>query len=127
MGKIKDMSWLLQVTENSSFMDINKLMLMSASRRKFTEEEKLEILHQASQLGITEVLRKHNLSYSVFTRWKQKFIEQGVSTIGPHYSNTEMKLLLEENTRLKRIIADQALALELKNEELRRLGSFSNK
>jgi putative transposase len=127
MGKIKDMSWLLEVTENSSFMDINKLMLMSASRRKFTEEEKLEILHQASQLGITEVLRKHNLSYSVFTRWKQKFIEQGVSTIGPHYSNTEMKLLLEENTRLKRIIADQALALELKNEELRRLGSFSNK
>jgi putative transposase len=126
-AEIKDMSWLQEVTENSSFMDINKIMLMSASRRKFTDEEKLEILRQASQSGITEVLRKHNLSYSVFTRWKQKFIEQSFISGGAHFTSTEMKLLQEENSRLKRIIADQALALELKNEELRRLSSSSNK
>jgi len=93
---------------------------MSATRRKFTDEEKLEILHQASQSGITEVLRKHNLSYSVFTRWKQKFMDQGINP-GVSHVNAEMKLLLEENMRLKKIIADQALALELKNEEVRRL------
>ena len=33
--------------------------LMSAIRRIFTDEEKLEILHQANHIGITEVLRKH--------------------------------------------------------------------
>ncbi len=99
---------------------------MSATRRIFTDEEKLEILHQASQSGITEVLRKHNLSYSVFTRWKQKFMEQGINPNASHV-NTEMKLLLEENIRLKKIIADLALALELKNEELKRLNSSSNR
>src|SRR5438309_4224805 len=108
------------VTANPSFMVINKPVLMSATRRIFTDEEKLEILHQASQSGITEALRKHNLSYSVFTRWKQKFMEQGILPGAAHF-NSEMKLLQEENIRLKKIIADQALALELKNEELKRL------
>ena len=104
-----------------------KPSLMSAIRRKFTDEEKLDILHEASESGISEALRKHHLSYSVFTRWKQKFIEQGILRGGPHLNSTEMKLLQEENTRLKKIIADQALALELKNEELRRLSSLSNR
>jgi len=108
-------------------MVIHNPALMSAIRRSFTDEEKLEILHQANQIGITEVLRRHHLSYSVFTRWKQKFMEKGMLPSGSHVTNTEMKLLLEENTRLKKIIADQALALELKNEELRRLHSSSNK
>ena len=114
------------LTANPSFMVIYKPALMSATRRKFTDEEKLEILHQASQSGITEVLRKHNLSYSVFTRWKQKFMDQGINP-GVSHVNAEMKLLLEENMRLKKIIADQALALELKNEELRRVSSLANK
>src|SRR3954469_13706684 len=101
--------------------------LMSAIRRNFTDEEKLDILHQANQSGITEILRKYHLSYSVFTRWKQKFMEKGILPNSSYVSNTEMKLLLEENTRLKKIIADQALALELKSEELRRLSSLANK
>jgi putative transposase len=100
---------------------------MSAIRRKFTDEEKLDILHEASESGITEALRKHSLSYSVFTKWKQKFIEQGIFRSGSHHSNTELKLLQEENIRLKKIIADQALALELKNEELRRLNSMNSR
>jgi putative transposase len=102
-------------------MVIYKPALMSATRRKFTEEEKLDILHQASHSGITEVLRKYNLSYSVFTRWKQKFMEQGTHPGNSHFNSTEIRLLQEENIRLKKIIADQALALELRNEELRRL------
>ena len=99
---------------------------MSAIRRKFTDDEKLDILQEARQSGITEVLRKHHLSYSVFTRWKQQFMEKGKLPGSSNISNTEIKLLQEENLRLKKIIADQALAMELKNEELRRLSSISN-
>jgi putative transposase len=107
-------------------MVIHNPALMSAIRRKFTDEEKLDILHQAQLSGITEILRKHHLSYSVFTRWKQQFIDKGILSGGSQVVNTEMRLLQEENTRLKRIIADQALALELKNEELKRISSLHN-
>ncbi len=100
---------------------------MSTIRRKFTDEEKLEILQEAQQAGIIKVLRKHKLSYSVFSRWKQQFIEKDILPGAVQAINTEMRLLKEENTRLKRIIADQALSLELKNEELRRRSSLHEK
>src|SRR6516225_5503614 len=56
---------------------LKKMIYMSAQRRRFSLEEKLEILQQAKQSGITAVLRRHNLSYSVFHRWKEKLTEKG--------------------------------------------------
>ena len=90
---------------------------MSAQRRRFSDEEKLNVLQQAGQHGISNILRHHNLSYSVFTRWKKQFIEKGINPVG---LKSEQVLLQEENARLKKIIADLALSLELKNEELKK-------
>ena len=39
-------------------------------------------------------------------------------------TRSELKLLNEENMRLKKIIADQALQLERKDEELRKINSL---
>ncbi|MFL5741947.1 MAG: transposase [Flavisolibacter sp.] len=97
---------------------------MTAQRRKFTDDEKLNVLHQAGQQGISHILRHYNLSYSVFARWKHNFLSQGIDPIG---AKTENKLLLEENICLKKIIADLALSLELKKEELKRMQSLSEK
>ena len=95
---------------------------MSAPRRRFTVEQKLEILQQARQSGIIAALRSHNLSYSVFHRWKEKLTEQGreesQNKLGDHV-NSRLKELSEENILLKKIIANQAMLLELKEEELR--------
>lgn len=41
---------------------------MSKARRKFSVEQKLQIIQEADQHGITQTLRKHNLSDSVFLR-----------------------------------------------------------
>jgi putative transposase len=95
---------------------------MSAQRRRFSLEEKLEILQQAKQSGITAVLRRHNLSYSVFHRWKEKLTEKGKEEevrSAHNQVNTKLKELLEENSLLKKIIANQVMLLELKEEELR--------
>ena len=54
---------------------------MSKSRRSFSAWEKLSIINEADQLGITQTLRKHNLSHSVFRRWKESFNEGGVSNL----------------------------------------------
>lgn len=105
--------------------------MLTSSRRRFTDDQKLEILHQADKGGITAVLREHRLSYSVFARWRQKFV-QHVSTNAEamrevNKTRSELRLLNEENLRLKKIIADQALQLERKDEELRRINSLFRK
>jgi len=96
---------------------------MTSLRRKFTDEQKLEILREANKMGVTAVLRTHALSYSVFARWKQKFMRSDPNTQAhtiPNKTRSELKQLTEENIRLKKIIATQALELERKDEELRK-------
>lgn len=95
-----------------------------ATRRKFTDEEKLAILSQAHRAGITATLRHYNLSYSVFARWKQKFMSNDnnqQTTMTAYKTRSELKHLHNENSRLKKIIADQALELERKEEELKKI------
>jgi len=93
---------------------------MASPKRKFTDEQRLEILHQAKEMGITAVLRHHSLSYSVFARWREKFmmkddIKQGI--VSKSRGMSELRHYIEENTRLKKIIADLALERERKDEE----------
>lgn len=98
---------------------------MASQRRKFTDDQKLSILQEAEKMGVTAVLRSHNLSYSVFARWKLKYMKPDTYSNArgnflPGKARSELKLLKEENTRLKKIIADMALVLERKDEELRK-------
>jgi len=93
------------------------------TRRRFSDEQKLEILHEAEKLGITPVLRNHSLSYSVFAKWREKFARDHGSKQDSMLSSktrSELKQFIEENARLKKIIADQALELARKDEELRK-------
>ncbi|OQP38631.1 hypothetical protein A4H97_18070 [Niastella yeongjuensis] len=94
------------------------------SRRRFTEEQKIAILDQAMKKGITAVLREHNLSYSVFARWKQQLIKVEPSDQSYSKARSELKHLNEENMRLKKIIADLALELNKKEEELKKANSL---
>src|SRR4030095_447467 len=95
---------------------------MTSPKRKFTDEQRLEILQQAQQIGITTVLRHHSLSYSVFARWREKFMKNNgkQESISTNKARSELKQYREENTRLKKIIADLALELERKDEELKK-------
>ena len=97
---------------------------MALQRRKFTVEEKLRILEEAQTRGVTSVLRSYNLSYSVYVKWKQKFLQvQNINELKDSYVTTqlEIKKLQEENDRLKKIIAEQVLQLEFKEEEIRKI------
>jgi len=97
---------------------------MAKQRRTFSDEEKLNVLSQAGRFGISNTLRHYNISYSVFSRWRRNYMEKGINPIG---AKTELKHLLEENARLKKIIAEMALSMELKDEELRRIQAFNER
>jgi putative transposase len=95
---------------------------MSTKRRSWSVDQKLQIIQESDQYGVTETLRKHNVAQSLFHRWKREFNEQGLQGLRPRYHtvNPEVKQLQSENERLKRIIANQALELEFKTELLKK-------
>ena len=92
------------------------------NRRKFSSEEKLEILRETEQQGIEATLRKYNLARSLYYNWKNKFDRNGIDGLQAKYhkSDPRVKALEKENERLKRIIAKQALELEVKEELLKK-------
>jgi putative transposase len=77
-------------------------------KSRFTEEQIIKVL-QEGEAGakVDELCRRHGISRETFYRWKQKFGGMGVSEA------RRLKLLEEENARLKRIVADQAVNLQV--------------
>ena len=95
---------------------------MSKTRRQFTPEEKYSILQEAEREGTTEVARKYNLAHSVLSYWKKKYLAKGKDGLKAGYKKVDPQLraLEEENERLKRLIAKQAIELEFKTELLKK-------
>jgi transposase-like protein len=95
---------------------------MSKKRRTFSPEERLSILQEAQREGRAETLRKYNIGPSLYDRWRKKYLSGGVDALKPAYKRIDPQLreLEQENERLKRIIARQALELEVKTEMLKK-------
>jgi transposase-like protein len=95
----------------------------------YTVDQKLQIIQEADQHGVTQTLRKHNLSHSVFLRWKIQFNQGGPASLTPRYRKVdpELKALQEENARLKKIIGNQALELEFKTELLKKNEAYERR
>ncbi len=73
-------------------------------KSRFTDEQIIAVLKKAERGGKTdEVIRRHGISRDTFYRWRKQFggMEAGDAK--------RLKTLEEENRRLKRIVADQAL------------------
>lgn len=102
---------------------------MSRNRMSFSTAEKLSILNEADQFGVTVTLRKHNLSNSVFRRWKENFNEGGVSALQSYTRQRDPeKEALEEQIRvLKNIVAKQSIELEFKTELLKKSQSHEQR
>ena len=93
-------------------------------RRKFSEDQKHVILKEASQKGISVVLREYSLSYSVFSRWKKQLAADKKEPKSNYRILQEIKDLVTENERLKKIIANQALEIQIKTEKLRNINAI---
>ena len=95
---------------------------MTKVRRKFAPEEKYSILQEAEREGSTEICRKYNLASSVLVYWKKKYLSKGKEGLKVSYKRLDPKVrdLEEENLRLKKIIAKQALEIEVKDELIKK-------
>lgn len=79
-------------------------------------------MQEGQREGQTATCRKYNLAPSLFIRWKKKYLEKGINGLKPSYPRVdpEKRALEEENERLRKIIARQALELEVKSELLKK-------
>jgi transposase-like protein len=95
---------------------------MPKSKRTFSPEERLSILQEAQREGRAETLRKYSIAPSLFDRWKKKYLAEGVDGLKNAHKriDPQVRELEQENERLKRIIARQALELEVKSEMLKK-------
>ena len=83
------------------------------ARRKYTDDQMVAIL-QEHQGGVTakEVIRRHGISLDTFYRWKRKFSGMSKAEL------VRLKALEDENRRLKRLVADQALNIVVLKDAL---------
>lgn len=94
-------------------------------RRKFTDDEKRKIVDEALIRGINVMLQEHRLSYSVFSRWKKKFYTEETDKVATDRKIIQqLNELVVENERLKKIIANLALEVQIKTEMLSKFSSM---
>ena len=80
-------------------------------RSRFTEEQKVRILEQLrAGKSRKEICAEHNVSSQTISLWKRKFGDMDVNEA------RKLKALEEENSRMKRIIADQAMQIDILKE-----------
>ncbi len=74
------------------------------SRKRHTEEQIITIIkkHDAG-MSISDICREHSVSSATLYKWKAKFGGMTVSDA------KRLKALEEENRKLKKLVADQAL------------------
>jgi putative transposase len=80
-------------------------------RKRFSEEQIITILKQAEGgLPVPELIRQHGICEGTYYRWKSKYG-------GMELNETKrLKQLEDENRRLKRLVADQALDIQILKE-----------
>jgi len=95
----------------------------SKGTKKFTKQEKLSILKEASNNGVNKTLEKYGLYPGTYYYWKKKLIVYGESGLDHKRikdANAEIKALEKENEALKILLAEKELESKLKDDLLKK-------
>lgn len=81
-------------------------------KKRHSAEQIIRIIGEIENSGlkVSDACRPHGISEQTYFRWKKKYGGMDVSEA------TRLKALEEENLRLKRLVADQALDIQILKE-----------
>jgi len=83
--------------------------------KRYSEEQIFRILQEGDRgAKVAELCRQYGVSENTYFRWKSKYSGLELSDL------KRMKEIEGENSRLKRIVADQALQIDAMKEVLQR-------
>ena len=79
-------------------------------KSRFTEEQIVAALRDAEATTVVAAARKHGVSEQSIHRWRKRFGDMGVTDV------RELRRLREENARLKKLVAERDLEVEVMKE-----------
>lgn len=92
-------------------------------KRKFTKEEKLKIIKEASEQGVKVTLEKYSVFPASYYAWKKKMETMGEEGFSHGMTPDQLKRIRElekENKLLKEIVIQKELEGKLKDELLKK-------
>ena len=79
-------------------------------KSRYSEEQIVRILREADKDPIPEVAKRHGVSEQRIYGWRKRFSGMAVDDV------RELKNLAQENTRLKKLLAERDLEIEVMKE-----------
>jgi transposase-like protein len=79
-------------------------------KSRFSEEQMVRILREADKVPLAEVAKKNGVSEATLYKWRKRFGAMDVSDA------KRLKALEIENGRLKRLVAERDLEIEVMKE-----------
>ena len=90
-------------------------------RKKWTAEEKLTFVQEAEKEGVVATCRKYGIYASAYYQWKRRYDVLGIEGLSSRRSrDPEFERIMRENKRLKQLLADKELELNIKESLLKK-------
>jgi transposase len=95
------------------------------TRKRFSSEEKIRIVLEGfrKELPVSDLCRRENISTAIYYSWLKDFMEAGKARLKGDSlrdaTKSEVKRLKEDNSRLKELVGDQALNIQILKKSLR--------
>lgn len=81
---------------------------------RYSDEQMVRILREADQMPVAQVAKKNGVSEASIYLWRKKFGELDVADV------RHLKQLEQENARLKKLLAERDLEIEVMKEVSRK-------
>ena len=79
-------------------------------KTRYSDEQIVRILREADQIPVAKAAKKHGVSEATIYAWRKRFGELDVTDV------RHLKQLEQENARLKKLLAERDLEIEVMKE-----------